>query len=130
MHIGILTFHCAYNFGSALQAWALKLQLEKRGFEVRTVDYRGDDFDQYELVCIDSVRRAVISLLTYFRNRRMRNSFESFISFELAPTERRYGVDDEPLMEKDLVGGSTASYVAAIRSGTLTAHRAPSPHTS
>lgn len=29
--IGIITFHCQYNFGSALQAYALQTTLEKLG---------------------------------------------------------------------------------------------------
>lgn len=40
MHIGIITFHAAFNYGSMLQAWALQTYLEKLGHEVEIVNYR------------------------------------------------------------------------------------------
>lgn len=40
MKIGILTFHCAYNFGAALQAFALQEFLNTTGHEAYIIDYR------------------------------------------------------------------------------------------
>lgn len=37
--IGILTFHRAYNFGSALQAYALNHYLNSCGFDAKTIDF-------------------------------------------------------------------------------------------
>lgn len=35
MHIGIITFHRAFNCGAMLQAWALKTVIEKQGHDVK-----------------------------------------------------------------------------------------------
>lgn len=40
MKIGILTFHCAHNYGAVLQAYGLKEYLLNLGHEVYMIDYR------------------------------------------------------------------------------------------
>lgn len=40
MKIGILTFHCAHNYGAVLQAYALSTYLKRCGYDVEIVDYR------------------------------------------------------------------------------------------
>lgn len=40
MKIGILTFHCAHNYGAVLQAYGLQEYLKSCGHEVEIVDYR------------------------------------------------------------------------------------------
>lgn len=42
MKIGILTFHCAHNYGAVLQAYALQEYLLSLGHEVYIIDYRPD----------------------------------------------------------------------------------------
>ena len=42
MRIGILTFHCAHNYGAMLQCYALQEYLVAQGHEVSVVDYRPD----------------------------------------------------------------------------------------
>lgn len=42
MKIGILTFHCAYNFGAMLQAYALQETLKMMGHTPEIIDYRPD----------------------------------------------------------------------------------------
>ena len=42
MRIGILTFHCAHNYGAMLQCYALQEYLKGRGDEVYVIDYRPD----------------------------------------------------------------------------------------
>lgn len=42
MKIGILTFHCAVNYGAVLQAYALQEFLRSLGHEVYVIDYRPD----------------------------------------------------------------------------------------
>ena len=98
MKIGIVTFHCAYNFGSVLQAWALRHQLERMGHVACVVDYRGHDFDQYKLLQTYSAKALAASLVLYPRQRRRRDAFEAFIAQELSPTAR-YGADDKKRME-------------------------------
>ena len=38
--IGILTFHCAYNYGAILQCYALQTFLRDNGFNVSIINYR------------------------------------------------------------------------------------------
>lgn len=99
MRIGVVTFHCAYNFGSVLQTWALVQELKRRGHEVRAVDYRGADFDQYRLIRTDSMRELAASLVFLRKNLRRRDSFERFIRENL-PCTSRYGAMDEKKMEE------------------------------
>ena len=40
MKIGILTFHCAHNYGAVLQCYALQEVLKRMGHEVEVIDYR------------------------------------------------------------------------------------------
>lgn len=40
MKIGILTFHCAHNYGAVLQAYCLQAYLKILGHEVSIIDYR------------------------------------------------------------------------------------------
>lgn len=40
MKIGILTFHCAHNYGAVLQTYALQEILKTMGHEVFIIDYR------------------------------------------------------------------------------------------
>jgi len=42
MKIGILTFHCAINYGAVLQTYAMQEYLKGIGHEVRVADYRPD----------------------------------------------------------------------------------------
>ena len=40
MKLGILTFHCAHNYGAILQCFALQSYLKSLGHEVEIIDYR------------------------------------------------------------------------------------------
>ena len=40
MKIGILTFHCAHNYGAVLQTYALMNFCRSLGHEVYVIDYR------------------------------------------------------------------------------------------
>ena len=40
MKIGILTFHCAHNYGAVLQCYALQEMLKNMGHDVEIIDYR------------------------------------------------------------------------------------------
>lgn len=42
MKIGILTFHCAHNYGAMLQAYALRAYLQSQGHDACVIDYRPD----------------------------------------------------------------------------------------
>lgn len=40
MKIGILTFHCAHNYGAVLQAYGLQEYLRDKGYDAYIIDYR------------------------------------------------------------------------------------------
>lgn len=101
MKIGIITFHYAYNFGSALQAWALCRVLTAMGASPTLIDYRGDDFNQYRLLRTNSARSIASSVVYARKNIERKRSFESFLRDNFLLTGR-YGPHDEGRMEGDL----------------------------
>lgn len=105
MKIGTVTFHCAYNFGSALQTYALKKYLTNLGHEVHVVDYRSRDFDSYKLFRKSGLKSYVADLLFFYGNLRRRNSFQSFWRNYFDMTEHTYAGDGaEREMTEDLKG--------------------------
>lgn len=90
MEIGIVTFHCSYNFGSALQAWALKEYLESKGHNVHVIDYRSEDFVQYRLLRFRGVKSFVSDFVFLPRNMRRRRSFHAFWNEHFNMTNRTY----------------------------------------
>lgn len=78
MRVGIVTFHCSYNFGSALQAFALQRTVEKLGHRAFIIDYRGRDFRQYRLFRLSRSHSMARMLLNLGRNIERKNSFERF----------------------------------------------------
>ncbi|MBP3303102.1 MAG: polysaccharide pyruvyl transferase family protein [Opitutales bacterium] len=62
MKIGILTFHCAHNYGAVLQAYGLQEYLKSCGHEVEIIDYRPTYLtNAYEAFPLPDLRK--ISLL-------------------------------------------------------------------
>lgn len=47
MKVGILTFHCALNYGAVLQCYALQEYLKSVGHDVYVIDYRPDYLVQF-----------------------------------------------------------------------------------
>lgn len=90
MKIGIVTFHCAYNYGSVLQAWALKSFLEQYGHEVHVIDYRSRNFDQYRLLRFHNVKNLISDIVFLPRNLRRKSNFLGFQSEYLNLTDHRY----------------------------------------
>ncbi|WP_286031509.1 polysaccharide pyruvyl transferase family protein [Phocaeicola coprophilus] len=93
MRIGILTFHCAVNYGAVLQAYALQEFLRSLGHEVYVIDYRPDylteSYRPFKL-CFDSCssilqrikdffRTCLVAFIRYKRNR----TFNTFITNRL-----------------------------------------------
>lgn len=104
MKIGILTFHCAYNFGSALQSYALKEYLTNARHDVHIIDYRSPDFDNYRIFRNSSVKSLASDLMYLPRNLKRRNSFQSFWKAHLNLTDRTYqGEVVNAALAKDLV---------------------------
>lgn len=88
MNIGILTFHRAYNYGSALQAYALNRTLNSDGRKAETIDFRSADQDKmYEIfnrvTSANDILRNILSLVKYSELKRKKKRFDSFINHEL-----------------------------------------------
>ena len=93
MKIGILTFHCAHNYGAVLQAYALQSYLCGLGHDARIVDYRPayltrqyESFSLYHWFSKNPIRgiRKFAREIRVFGARRTRHSnFENFISRRL-----------------------------------------------
>ncbi len=105
--IGLITYHSAYNFGSALQTYGTIKTIRDLGFEVETIDYRTpsqtlwyqSDFSRKKGIrsMIDNFGFEFIKSKRKVRARK----YENFISSFLNPTEERY-TDYKSLKEADL----------------------------
>lgn len=103
MKIGTITFHCAYNFGSALQTYALKKYLSNLGYDVHVIDYRSRDFRQYRLFRGLGFKSTVADLLFLFKNYRRRTNYRLFWNKYFNLSDHTYeGPDSERLLSKDL----------------------------
>ena len=103
MKIGTITFHCAYNFGSALQTYALKKYLTDLGHDVHVIDYRSEDFRNYWIFRKYGIKSFAVDLLFLPGNLRRRNSFQTFWHKHFNLTNHTYeGVDTDLQMAQDL----------------------------
>ena len=93
MKIGILTFHCAHNYGAVLQCYATQEFLRGRGYDVEVINYRPEYllrpyrlFDIRRLFSKNPIRlikNFVKELLLFRISYRRREGFEKFISNKL-----------------------------------------------
>ena len=93
MKIGIITFHCAHNYGAVLQCYALQEFLKSLHHEVYVIDYRPDYFNRINLPF--SIKRNVRKNLLKFTygvckelfllniSQKRSSRFEKFISHRL-----------------------------------------------
>lgn len=99
MKIGILTFHCAHNYGAVLQTYALQEKLKELGQDVYIIDYRPDYLiDPYKIFNIKklsfknpskSIKYILITCLT-FRRRILRHvAFNRFITNRLKLSKKK-----------------------------------------
>ena len=91
--VGIITFHCSYNYGSVLQAYALQEYISSLGFNVFVINYKDiQDFSQYELFRVSSYITSPKSLLSDIvflgKHVKRKNSFEQFIYDNLKLTDK------------------------------------------
>lgn len=99
MNIAVITFHCSYNYGSVLQAYALQTYLEKQGHRVQIIDYiLSSDFKQYKLLRFDRYLRKPQYLISdiYFlpRTIKRKQNFNAFKTLNLHLTDKKYYDDD------------------------------------
>lgn len=93
MKIGILTFHCAHNYGAVLQAYALQTYLQSIGHDACIIDYRPryltkpyDIFDYHRFLsrnpakCVYYTLREIKLISSRFKRHA---AFEHFINTRL-----------------------------------------------
>lgn len=93
MKIGILTFHCAHNYGAVLQSYATQEFLRSKGYDAEIIDYRPDFllrpyklFNIRRFLCKSPIRLAkniLDELLTFKLRYKRHKGFEKFISKHL-----------------------------------------------
>ena len=98
MKIGILTFHCAHNYGAVLQCYALQETLRQMGHDVEVIDYRPEYllwpyrwFDAHRFISknpIKALKKSFKELVLLRLRFRRYNAFNSFISNRLHISER------------------------------------------
>lgn len=102
-NIGVITFHCSYNYGSMLQAYALQQYLKKQGYNTKIIDYiLSSDFEQYKLFRNNLYRerkKSLIADIVYFhKNLKRKYNFNKFSNRCLFKSEKTY-YDFEPMKE-------------------------------
>ncbi len=98
MKIGILTFHCAHNYGAVLQCYATQEFLRSKGFDVEIINYRPQFLlEPYKILNSKRVlcKRPILFIkkllkeILFFRLRYKRwKGFEKFINTHLILSER------------------------------------------
>jgi hypothetical protein len=73
MHIGILTFHRANNYGAVLQAYALKTYLSDRGHDVGFIDFQHQN--------VQIIHRLVPPLRLLKPRTTLKNLYSMFLNF-------------------------------------------------
>ena len=97
MKIGILTFHCAHNYGAVLQCYALQETLKNMGHKVEVIDYRPDFLlSPYKVWDIYRdkyynyfLKRLVLECLILPRRIAKRKVFDLFIQTKLCLTKEK-----------------------------------------
>ncbi len=99
MKIGILTFHCAHNYGAVLQCYALQEVLKSLGHNVKVIDYR----PTYLVNCYKTLKltvsrhprwllkHTVKEFLKFSREKRRHQAFSRFIESRLDLSPRSDG---------------------------------------
>lgn len=93
--VGIITFHCSYNFGSALQALALQEAIRGLGHDAYIVDYRSKNFNQYHLFRLSrpwTIPRSIFRIKPLLLRR---ESFRAFWKERFLLTEKTYSYRNE-----------------------------------
>lgn len=103
MNVGIITFHCSYNYGSALQAFALQKYINKHLGQAQVIDFvQPEDFKQYRLFrthrYLHNPKSLAGDIVYMLPNWRRKRGFEGFLRRFVPMTPQRY-TDGEALVE-------------------------------
>lgn len=93
MKIGILTFHCAHNYGAVLQCYATQEFLKSKGYEVEIINYRPEYLlEPYRIFStkkilsknpVRTIKNIIFLLLTFVIKAKRWKGFERFINNKL-----------------------------------------------
>lgn len=77
--VGILTFHAAHNYGSMLQAFALKYVVSKLGYNCEIINYRNDRQKKLYSILSVGIKTQIIRILHIIKYKRRYNLFEHYL---------------------------------------------------
>ena len=77
--VGILTFHAAHNYGSMLQAFALKYVVSRLGYNCEIINYRNDRQKKLYSILSVGLKTRIIRILHIIKYRRRYNLFEHYL---------------------------------------------------
>ena len=93
MKIGILTFHCAHNYGAVLQCYALQEYITSLGHKVEIIDYQPKyllkPYSIYKfnkIICknpIQFIKNIIWEIIQFYYRRKRHSNFDSFIKNRL-----------------------------------------------
>lgn len=101
--IGILSFHCADNYGAVLQNFALQRAVKALGFAVETIDYRCQKISrsygiQRPLECgygtLKKVKTRIADWINYRQAKARKRRFEEFRNSHLILSDTVYDSDN------------------------------------
>ena len=103
MKVGIITFHCSYNYGSALQAFALQKYINMHLGQAQIIDFvQPEDFKQYRLfrthLYLRNPKSLAADIVYMLPNWKRKQGFEGFLRRFVPMTPQRY-TDREALMQ-------------------------------
>ncbi len=97
MKIGILTFHCAHNYGAVLQCYALQETLRGMGHDVEVIDYRPyylkkpySWFDIHRFISknpFKALHKSIKEIILLKSRYKRYTAFENFIKYNLNLSE-------------------------------------------
>lgn len=112
MKIGILTFHCAHNYGAVLQTYALVTYLRKNNYDAEIIDYRPKSLTMSHGIMpwrrisrLNIIRKVifVLRILPFLTVRKERSDkFQSFID-SLPLSTRKYTETDSEVTGYDII---------------------------
>ena len=130
MRVGILTFHCACNYGAVLQCYALQRFLVESGHDAVVVDYRpaavADGYRWFDIRRFWGrtpgrfIQKSISEIKTIGNRRRRYKAFKDFLETSLTLTYQVKGVEDMAALAGDfdvLIMGSDQIWNRKITGG-------------
>lgn len=112
MKVGILTFHCAHNYGAVLQVYALVTYLKQNGVDAEIIDYRPKSlvkshgifpYNKFASKTLKGKIKYLLHILPYLNLRRIRAKKMSRFIESLPLSSKKYTEADKELCGYDIV---------------------------